>query len=134
MGTRFGGQLISVEGLTATNNYYNVESAFPDTTIVALVGAHSGMYGYTDTELKTPIAPDYTFVGVPSTATDTEIGCIARNGTWTTSPDTCTGETASGSYTLYTDWSTDNWDFGDPTQLPALKFTDDSTNLIPDQR
>ena len=134
VGTRFGGQLISVEGLTATNNYYNVESAFPDTTIVALVGAHSGMYGYTDTELKTPIAPDYTFVGVPSTATDTEIGCIARNGTWTTSPDTCTGETASGSYTLYTDWSTDNWDFGDPTQLPALKFTDDSTNLIPDQR
>ena len=122
-------------------NYYNLENGISGfDTDFAIISLNSHNFGYTDLELKKPANSDVSVITglidfslMPSTATDTEIGCIARGGTWTISPDTCTGASADdASIKIYDGWSTDNWDFGTSTQLPALKFTD-SDELIPGQ-
>ena len=105
----------STDLITITSSYYNSDDS--DTRIIG--GARS-MLGTGRTLAQLQTASHET----PAVGPTTEADCTAAGGTLMTN-NTCP--------LLYAGWTTDNWEFGDATQLPSIRRdTGDSTtgNLL----
>ena len=102
----------STDLITITNSYYNSDDS--------IGGGDRSMLGTGRTLAQLQTASHETPAVGPTTAAD----CTAAGGTLMTD-NTCP--------LLYVNWTTDNWEFGDATQLPSIRrYTGDSTtdNLL----